>query len=649
MRRSAIAFAGVMAATALGGVAPAHAANPVIQPIIDRGVSVELRRHATLPDNTFGDAPRLNSTATVGDRFFVVEERDGLVYEVFDNGTTELYFDVATAITIGTGRDLDTTNVFHGGLRSIAFHPDFDQNGRLYVSVMEERPSDPTGHTYVSDVADPIDADGVVIEFTASTNTGIVDPNSYREVLRVGMSVYDHPIKQLAFDPFATGAERGLLYIAHGDGSLFSDVAGGGQANDALGKILRVDPRQNGANIYSVPANNPFVGDPAMIDEAWSIGHRNPHQMAFARHGDGSVLIVADAGRDNVEEVNIIDRGGDYGWPQREGTFVHLESGGVINGIAALPVNEATNGFTFPAAQYGHEGSVGQSVTDEAIAGGYAIDNGSALDGQYFFADFPTTGRLFHVPVTELTTSTTTLDTNDPERDEPGELTQASIGAVTITVDHDDNPATAPLPRSSLRDVFDDEATYETTRADVRFGQGPGGELYVMSKRNNTIYLVVESIAPDDPVDPPIDPPDDEPIDVGPYRDADSLAEILAATDYRSGDADVLRLYRAYFRRDPDVVGAIYWLDIVRGPSDLEDIAASFGASREFEITYGSVDNERFLEIVYRNVLDRLPDPSGQEYWLGEMGRGVSRPRVLLYFAVGAEFVGRYPYAPIDD
>ena len=88
------------------------------------------------------------------------------------------------------------------------------------------------------------------------------------------------------------------------------------------------------------------------------------------------------------------------------------------------------------------------------------------------------------------------LDPNDPSRDEPDELTQAEISFVSVTVDHDANAATAPLRRDNPRDVFNDSANYEegSSRADVRFGQGPNGEIYVSSKKNGGVYLVANSL-----------------------------------------------------------------------------------------------------------------------------------------------------------
>ncbi|NEQ50915.1 MAG: hypothetical protein F6K11_12405 [Leptolyngbya sp. SIO3F4] len=120
---------------------------------------------------------------------------------------------------------------------------------------------------------------------------------------------------------------------------------------------------------------------------------------------------------------------------------------------------------------------------------------GSALAGQYLFGDFAKSGQLYYSPFSQLLNAVTTLDPNDPSRDNPSELTQATIGKVDILFDHDNNDNTAALFRTTMKDVLDDEATYiGGNRADIRFGQGPNGEIYVLNKRNSYVYLVNSSV-----------------------------------------------------------------------------------------------------------------------------------------------------------
>jgi len=489
--RLAIATLTVLA-TLAATMGTASAANPIGIPIGRSGVDVELSPWVQIPDSSRGRA-RLNHFATTGERLFVVEDFDGRIYEITREGASgeaELFFDVKSTIAAVTPRQLNNSSIPQGGLRAIAFHPEFASNGLLYTSLMESRSADLSPDLYLSNVANPIVADGVVVEWRVDPATGQVDPNSYRQVFRVGMPVYDHAIKQVAFNPFSAPGDDdyGLLYVAHGDGSTQAATLGGGQNNDALGKVLRIDPTvQANGDRFGVPASNPFVGDAAMLDEVYSLGHRNPHNLSFVSDGQ---LVVAEVGRGNIEEVNLIEPGGNYGWSRREGTFVHV-GGGVVTGVAPLPANEAENGFVFPAVQWGHDGVVGDTFTGQGIVGSHVIENGSELDGQYLHADFATSGRLFHSAYSEMANAITTLSPGQA----PSVLTQATVSTPQILFDHDANQFTAPLVRSDLRDVFNDAANYDGSgRADVRFGQGVDGELYISSKRNGMVYLVTNSM-----------------------------------------------------------------------------------------------------------------------------------------------------------
>lgn len=475
----------------------------VDQPITDQGLAIGLEKVVQLPNDSTGNSARMIGMTSQGNRNFVYEERDGNIYELVtgNNGqtTAQLFFDVGDAVQTSTGRNLNTSNVTHGGLKGVAFHPDFANNGKFYTSQMEDRPGNPNLFNYLSDVSNPIQADSVVAEWTYNFNTNRVNANSYREVLRIGMPVFDHPIKEISFNPLAgQGSEDfGLLYVTHGDGSIQSATAGGGLRKDALGKILRINPLQSGGQAYTVPGSNPFVGDNRMLDEVYSLGHRNPHTISFAQDSSGNNrIIVGEAGRDNIEEINLIEAGGNYGWSEREGTFVHLQQGGgIVEGLAPLPADEASKGYVYPAAQWGHEGPIGAGFVGQAVAGGYVGRAGSAIAGQYLFGDFAKSGQIYHSRLSDLISSVTTLDPNDSSRDEPTELTQAQIGTVKIRFDHDNNANTAPLVQNTMLDVLKLEGSYDGSgRADIRFGQGGNGEIYITNKRNGQLYRVTSSV-----------------------------------------------------------------------------------------------------------------------------------------------------------
>ena len=469
--------------------------------MVNEGLGIVLQKYVQLPNTTSNAVPRLNTFAFAGNRKFVGEEHEGNIYELTENsqnGTSySLFFNVATAVFSHTGRNLDITNAQHGGLRGLAFHPEFASNGLFYTSIMEARPANPAHHHYLSDDTQPIAADAVLVEWTYDFTSNQVNAGSYREVFRVGMPVYDHPIKQIAFNTYAVPGDEdyGLLYITHGDGSVQSATAGGGQNNDALGKLLRINPLKNGNDPYSVPATNPFVNNSAYLDEIYALGFRNPHTLSFNKDPQGNVhLIVADVGRDNIEELNKIVAGGNYGWADREGTFVHHnDGGGIVQGVSPLPENENTWQYEYPVVQWGHRGSISAGFVGQAIAGGYVFSDNQKGIHHFIHTDFAVSGQLFYNDFQEMVTRITSLDASDPSRDHPSELTQSSVKTYDVYFDHDQNPLTSPIRKASIKELMKKESSYDgSDRADLRFGRDQEETIYILNKRNGWIYKITD-------------------------------------------------------------------------------------------------------------------------------------------------------------
>jgi len=463
------------------GIASAqdNTVNPVSAPVRP-GLDMVVTPFASVPYNSSGLTARINSMATSRKRIFVAESLEGRIWDITDGSPIE-WFNVEAALINTLGHGLDISNRVHGGLRSLSFHPEFHLNGKFYTSLMLPRGPARSDTPYLSEPENPIEADSVLSEWTVNTQ-GPVASYRYREVFRVGMPVYDHPIKQITFNPYSTrgASDYGLLYIGHGDGSVGSSTAGGGQGNDALGKIIRINPLRTGDSSFTIPLDNPFAGDSSMIDSVYATGLRNPHHLAFSPQGH---LLIADAGRDNVEEVNLITGGANYGWPKREGTFVHLTRGGLLTGIRSLPVNDSALQYTYPVAQFGHSGQRGDAPTSHAIAGGQVISNQSSLEGHYFYGEFTRQGDIYHSRMRDLLRART--------RGKPADLTQATTYRARILFDHDGNDTTPYLVRSSMLDVIQESLEYDgSDRADLRFGKGPLGGMFIMSKRNNTVYRV---------------------------------------------------------------------------------------------------------------------------------------------------------------
>ena len=145
--------------------------------------------------------------------------------------------------------------------------------------------------------------------------------------------------------------DYGLLYMTHGDSNAKHSPGNFPQSlSNVLGKMIRINPLQDGANQYTIPATNPFANssDPNVLKEIYAYGFRNPHTYSFNRDDNGHVrILAADIGRANIEEINIVENGGNYGWANRDGTFVHTQvadpdpNGGYYLGVAPLPANEA--------------------------------------------------------------------------------------------------------------------------------------------------------------------------------------------------------------------------------------------------------------------------------------------------------------------
>ena len=478
------------------GELPRQDINSVPAPV-QAGLNLEIREFAVLPDNTsFGNLrvkPGMLAMAETGGRLFVTEQHEGKIWEVTDGGNiTEPWLNMHQEFITHTGVGISGENLFHGGLRGLAFHPEFATNGKFYTSQMRTRPDVRDGINYLSDTAAiNVFTDSTLSEWTMNSFGNVTE---HRELFRIGYPAEDHLMKQISFNPYATpgSSDYGLLYIGHGDGTL-GDFFGNGQNDDALGKILRIDPLANGDEPYTVPTSNPFSNDDTWeTDEVYAMGLRNPHHIAFAK--DGTTMVV-DIGRANIEEVNLISAGSNHGWPDREGTFVHQKEtgGGFLTGIQPLPSNDADFGFTYPAAQYGHIGSYGTPFTGHSIAGGYVVENGSAWDGQYLYGDFVNFGDVYHTTLNDLKNAVTTGS--------PDSLTQGTTSRAQVHFDHDNDPSTDAQIYDTMLGVINDSPRYfshsGSRRADIRFGQGPGGEIYVMNKRNNTIYLVTNSVGED--------------------------------------------------------------------------------------------------------------------------------------------------------
>jgi glucose/arabinose dehydrogenase len=234
------------------------------------------------------------------------------------------------------------------GLLSVAFHPRFAENGRFFVNYTTKK--DNQLWTIVS-------------EYRLQ---GGVAGREERTIIAIQQPFSNHNGGQLQFGP------DGYLYIGMGDGGAAGDPFGHGQNLDTLlGKMLRLDV-DNAAegSAYAAPKDNPFVAKDG-ADEIWAYGLRNPWRFSFDRASGR--LFTADVGQNHLEEVDIIVRGGNYGW-------------NVLEASRCFPPTKLScrrDGMVMPIAEYGR--SEGISVTGGYVYRGAALP---ALNGAYVFGDF---------------------------------------------------------------------------------------------------------------------------------------------------------------------------------------------------------------------------------------------------------------------
>jgi glucose/arabinose dehydrogenase len=304
-------------------------------------------------------------------RMFLVDQT-GIIKIVGANGTVidEPFLDVCDRmVELMTGFD-------ERGLLGLAFHPDFAENGRVFVFYSAPlRPQAPAGWNATSHLS----------EFMISDN----DPNkvnmtSERIILQVDKPQFNHNGGGIAFGP------DGYLYVPLGDGGGADDV-GPGHASDGngqntttiQGKILRIDVNNmsKGMN-YSIPDDNPFVGQAGILPEIYALGLRNPWRMAFDTVGNHE-LLVSDAGQNLWEEVDLVTAGGNYGWNIREGTHC-FDTENPNESPASCP-NESARGEPLinPVIEYGHD--LGMTVVGGYIYRGHELPE---MNGKYIFADW---------------------------------------------------------------------------------------------------------------------------------------------------------------------------------------------------------------------------------------------------------------------
>ena len=317
---------------------------------------------AAFPNLTFNQPDGIFSDPTNSNRLFVIEQAG--VIRVFNNAqnasTSSVFLDISSRVLYGGEQ----------GLLGLAFHPNYSQNGYFYVDYVADNPRRT-----------------IIARFTVSGDENVADQNSEQIILEISQPFSNHKGGQLAFGP------DGYLYIGMGDGGSAGDPMGNGQSlTTLLGKILRIDVNApSEGRSYGIPNDNPYFGNTlGYREEIYAYGFRNPWRFSF--DSATGALWVGDVGQNTLEEIDIVEKGKNYGWNIMEGTLCF---------DPAVDCNQT--GLTLPVWNYTRD----QGTT---IIGGY-VYHGSALpslDGAYVYGDFGS-GRIWALHVNGASAENTLL------------------------------------------------------------------------------------------------------------------------------------------------------------------------------------------------------------------------------------------------
>jgi mono/diheme cytochrome c family protein len=424
--------------------------DPIPTRIEMSGLVIDLKEVATIPPSSDeGQKTRICKLDYRPDTkgLFVVDLR-GKLYQLTDKGPA-IYLDMAK----------EKPNFIHKpglatGFGSFAFHPEFSKNGLLYTTHVERPGSGVADFAYSDTIK--VMLQWVLSEWKADNPNSFPFQGKSRELFRANMVHSFHGVQEITFNPLAKSSDEdyGLLYIGIGDGSSveFGYPFLAHSKKKPWGTILRIDPRGNNSKNgqYGIPKTNPFAGenDTEIVKEIFAYGFRNPHRISWSKDGQ---ILASNIGHHRVEALNIVEAGRDYGWPEREGTFV-MRYAENMDVVYPLPSDDASNNYTYPVAQYDHD-------EGNAISGGleYWGNSLEALKGKYIFGDI-VKGRLFYVNMSELKIGS-----------------QATIHEFTFTLNGE---------KKTLVELTGED------KVDVRFGRDHTGEMYILTKPDGKVYKI---------------------------------------------------------------------------------------------------------------------------------------------------------------
>ncbi len=352
-----IIWAGVLLGIGLAGAGLSCSDNNEGTVPEEEDSTVALTITDAFPALTFSSPVELMHAGDGSNRLFILEQR-GLV-KVFKNETNvsqaETFLDISGRVASGG----------ETGLLGIAFHPNFSTNGQLFVNYTRQQ----NGQLQT-----------VISRF--QSNERAADANSEEILLTFNQPYSNHNGGALLF------GKDGFLYIATGDGGSGGDPQNNAQnLGTLLGKMLRIDvnTKENGLN-YGIPADNPFKSMTNARPEIYAYGLRNPWKVTEDR--ETGRFWIADVGQNAREEIDLLERGGNYGWRIAEGKECYNPNN-----------NCDRTGLIEPIFDYGT--SEGKSVTGGYVYRGTKLPE---LKGQYIYGDY-VSGNIWALQYNETTRS----------------------------------------------------------------------------------------------------------------------------------------------------------------------------------------------------------------------------------------------------
>ncbi|PWU00277.1 MAG: hypothetical protein C5B51_25450 [Terriglobia bacterium] len=472
--------------------------NPIPEPIVKRGLAVEVKDLFRLPDThalraaDLDIAPdawaRVSFVRDLPDGRRFANDSRGLLYLVDANNQPHVYADVAAAFPLAYFKRLES------GFIGFVFHPEFASNGLFYTVHSESAAANPKILDFIPigyGVKD-VTYHNVITEWHATNPAANTFEGTRREILREGHVVANltHPMGAVEFNPTAKRGDPdyGLLYTSGSDHG-FSNGGGPNASNPSqtqrldsiMTAILRIDPRspsvthgQKGLGDYTIPMANKFAsdGDPNTLGEIYAYGFRNAHRLSWDTDG---TMFASDIGMDNIEEINIVRNGENYGWMKREGYFENGRSrGGQLNQLYPLPPDildgRVKDGFTYPVIVYDHD--EGRSVSD-----GFAYHGRiAALRGKFVFGDIQT-GRVFASDLAAM-----------KKADDGIPRTVAPVEEIQLYV----RDAAGKRVDVSFRDLIDKAMGKPMPRADLHLSHTRDGELLLHSRQDGMVRMLVQ-------------------------------------------------------------------------------------------------------------------------------------------------------------